>query len=309
MTGATSGKRPPFQCMHQQKRRLRLGLKIIITIVLLYLLLHKVKISNLYVAFSAADFRLIPLVLLMSLLMILLRSYKWYFLLRLKLEGVSYREAFVSFLGGMGLGVVTPARVGEVSRIFFLRTKDKFKAGALVILDRLFDLMTVFLFGTLGAIMVSEFTLAFLALLVTVPAFFIVSRPDLFYKGARWMLGKDLLPEPVTGLKSQSMAFMLLLAGLNFILDLASFYVLIYCFQPSAFRPIAFSFPIILLTNLLPITIGGIGVREGTSMLLLAKFGIPAAVAANASFLLYVFNTLIPGAIGAIFFVRKSRLG
>ena len=65
-------------------------------------------------------------------------------------------------------------------------------------------------------------------------------------------------------------------------------------------------YPIIILINILPLTIGGIGIREGASMITLSKFGIPPEAAVNASFLLFCANTLIPGLIGALFFSKAE---
>lgn len=51
-------------------------------------------------------------------------------------------------------------------------------------------------------------------------------------------------------------------------------------------------FPIVSLLTALPLTVAGIGVREGASIVLLGLFGIPASAALTASFLTLTVNFL-----------------
>jgi uncharacterized protein (TIRG00374 family) len=66
-------------------------------------------------------------------------------------------------------------------------------------------------------------------------------------------------------------------------------------------------FPIIILTNVLPFTIGGLGVREGTSVVLLSMFSISKEIAINFAFLWFIVNTFIPGAIGVLMTWKIKR--
>ena len=50
----------------------------------------------------------------------------------------------------------------------------------------------------------------------------------------------------------------------------------------------------------LPIAVGGVGVREGTAVLLLRSFGIAEAAAFNAFFIHFVIVQLIPALVGAL---------
>ena len=83
-------------------------------------------------------------------------------------------------------------------------------------------------------------------------------------------------------------------------------YLLLLAFQPIQYSTILSVFPLILLTNLIPVTIGSLGVREGTAIYLLSQFGVPAAIAISVSLLLFVFDTVIPGCIGSFFFNQRG---
>ena len=83
-------------------------------------------------------------------------------------------------------------------------------------------------------------------------------------------------------------------------------YILLSAFQPVAASTILMVFPFILLTNLVPVTIGSLGIREGAAIYLLSQFGIPAGAAVSVSLLLFLFDTVIPGVLGSLFFYSQK---
>jgi uncharacterized membrane protein YbhN (UPF0104 family) len=73
----------------------------------------------------------------------------------------------------------------------------------------------------------------------------------------------------------------------------------------SLFAALA-AYPLVIFANIIPVTIGGVGVREGVSAIILGRFRVAPEVAVSASFLLFCINTLLPGLIGA-FFVHRIK--
>ena len=57
-------------------------------------------------------------------------------------------------------------------------------------------------------------------------------------------------------------------------------------------------FPIITLSTILPIAIGGVGIREWTAILLLRRFGVPESAAFNTFFVHFVVVQLLPALAG-----------
>ena len=72
-----------------------------------------------------------------------------------------------------------------------------------------------------------------------------------------------------------------------------------------SFNVIFFTFPLVILANILPITIGGLGIRESVAVYCLAIFDIPGEIAFTATFYLFVINVLIPAIIGYFIFIRS----
>ena len=84
-----------------------------------------------------------------------LKSWRWRELLQM--QGIQYPgwDAFLVFVAGLFLGLVTPGRVGEMSKALYLK-QDKgvpvSEGLANVLVDRLFDLYTILVLGVAGLI-------------------------------------------------------------------------------------------------------------------------------------------------------------
>jgi uncharacterized membrane protein YbhN (UPF0104 family) len=60
-------------------------------------------------------------------------------------------------------------------------------------------------------------------------------------------------------------------------------------------------FPLVMLVNSVPITIGGLGIREGAAVLFFSQFAVQGSSALGAALLLFAINILIPGLCGLAF--------
>jgi uncharacterized protein (TIRG00374 family) len=88
-----------------------------------------------------------------NLLLFGLKSWRWRMLLRM--QGIDYRwrDAFLAFVAGLFLGLVTPGRVGEMWKALYLKQDCDVPVStglASVLADRLFDFYTILLLGALG---------------------------------------------------------------------------------------------------------------------------------------------------------------
>jgi uncharacterized membrane protein YbhN (UPF0104 family) len=58
--------------------------------------------------------------------------------------------------------------------------------------------------------------------------------------------------------------------------------------------------PLVLLANLVPITIGGVGLRETVGVLILGKEGMTPALVATGLFIVTVVDLFVPAVAGAL---------
>lgn len=285
--------------------RRRLALTSLVTLGLLYLIFKKVGLEEIAGALKTVNVRWFGLALLLMPLQLFLKVYKWRHLLRLNKYPVGFKEAAKSLLGGIAIGIVTPARIGEISRVLYLKGGQRLRLSGLVIIDKFFDLFVVLVLALGGLTLVSNLSLDLLLLfLLILPFYFLynprrvkepleklVNRLPFKDKASQVFSGLDTLTRPVS-------TFLLFFTFLAFVVDFFQFYLLIFSFGDVTLEATAFSFPLVNLATTLPVTIGGLGVREAVSVFALSLFGVAKEAALNASFSLFLINTLIPGIVG-----------
>ena len=292
-------------------------IKIVLTIAVLGLLLVKIKPEVVLNAFAHVKFDWLLLAILIGVVIVMLRWFKWHLLVRSALGMTQGAQTLASLLGGMAFALVTPARVGELSRVAFLSTGTRAEASGLVLIDRFIDLAVVLIFGVIGITVI--FGAGEWRLLV-VPLVIIILLAVIFKLDLLLRLGSNFIPikrlhewisQASAGLgrlSNSTLAANLMLTLLMTVLDIVSLYVLVRALGATNFKAVAFAYPIIMLTNLAPITISGLGVREMTSVKLFTTlFKIPSAIAFNATFLSYLLNSLTPALFGIYYFRRLDQ--
>ena len=81
-------------------------------------------------------------------------------------------------------------------------------------------------------------------------------------------------------------------------LELSSFHFLLRVFSPTGFATAVATYPYIALAGDLPLSFGGVGIREGVAALLLSPYAVPPAAAVDAALLWFVFGILFPAVLG-----------
>jgi uncharacterized protein (TIRG00374 family) len=93
---------------------------------------------------------------------------------------------------------------------------------------------------------------------------------------------------------------------ITLILTLASVYTLLLAFdEPISFAAFAAFFAIATAIDVIPISLNGLGVREGTYVFLLGLIGVPRAVALGVALLVRLL-VLIQASIGGVAFVWRN---
>jgi len=290
------------------------AIKLLLTLAILALLFTQINIQTLVAAFAKVKLEWMLLAAFLSMLMLLIRWFNWHLLVKKGLGEANYQQTFASLLGGMSFALVTPARVGDLSRVAFLKNGQRAEASGLVLIDRFLDLSVVLFFGTIGITVFFGTNTLPLLLIANIFLLIGIFKLDFFLQ-----LGAKLIPlkklQEITsaasiGLKRltlTALAINLSLTILLNLLDVISLYVLVRALGVDNLKAVVFVYPLVMLTNLIPITISGLGVRESTSVALFALFTIAKEVAFNATFLAYIINSLVPALVGLYFFRELNR--
>lgn len=241
------------------------------------------------------------------------------------MQGIRYpwRDAFLAFVAGLFLGLVTPGRVGEMSKALYLKQDQGVPASiglANVLMDRLFDLYTILVLGSAGlvwfrllptwalvlvvagtvasillpAVLLSERLAAWgLALLRRIP---LLRRYDARLTGATERFQQGLRP-----LLTLRLMGPLLLTQVAYLLFFVQGQLLALAVDlPIGYFYLAVCLSVAGVVTLLPISISGLGTRDATLIALFAPLGIAPARTIAFSTLYFLTFYVVGGAIGAV---------
>ena len=287
----------------------RAWVRVSLTLVLMALILAWVGPVSIWDTINSSR----PGPLLLSLLftpgVIGIKTLRWLLLARTQ-GPISFQEALRSYLAGLTLAVLTPLAAGEAGRGLFVRTGDRAGLTGKVVLDKLVDLSTVSIFAGIGLTLTEEPAVRAVGVVI-------FSGVVVAWGGMLGLLPK--LEVPIAGADGgwlTSFRISAIVSGLtstprsqlalNMALSLAGFtifysqaFVLLLAFWSEAPLTVVPYFPIITLSTILPIAIGGVGIREWTAILLLRRFGVAESVAFNTFFTHFVVVQLLPALAGA----------
>jgi len=239
---------------------------------------------------------------------------RWRWVTGLEAARVTWRTAWVSMLAGLGVGLITPLRGGEVVRPMFVAAGARVRLAGWVVIERMFDLSAVLTLCLLGLFYL-VFAGGVWATGTPVPAWMLLACPPLLagalgvpllvrYRPRRlWGALARLLPG-----KARELAEVRLTGrqfGLFYAISLLgeslSVLTMFFCLraygQMDLLTACALS-PLVMLHNLLPATPGGFGVRETVAVAVFAFFGFEREMILAAYLTNPILVLVIPGAIG-----------
>jgi len=130
-------------------------IKIVVTLAILIFLLWKVEFNT--VGFGDTLRAVRTGYFLLSLLGVIfvlgIKSYRWRLLIQN--EGASYSayKGFAAYMASDAVGIVTPGRIGEIARLYYLREESDisfYSAFKTIVSDRIFDFTMLGWFGLSG---------------------------------------------------------------------------------------------------------------------------------------------------------------
>ena len=273
-------------------------LLIIGTIVLVGLLYHRLDLHRIAHLRQAADWDVLPIAASVTLPFVLLKTLKWHHLLKTSQPKASYALALRSFLIGMGAALFTPARVGELARVACFPGR-RLEVLTLVLVDKFIDMSTLLGCFLLSLVLLSPW-MGLVGIFGVGCLWILMYTGFKFTKGTKWISQKSWLVERFRLLRQLPRRLIVLNAGFAcacFGLMFLQFYLLLSSLQPVGWQ-VGLTLPIILVVSSLPISIMGLGLREGMAALLLSRYGVPMESAVASAFSLFVINALLPGLVG-----------
>ena len=289
-------------------------LKIGLTILLFIVLFVKINPSEIIGILFSLHLSYFVIAIFFVPILYLIRTYKWSILL----DSIKIKTPFVNLFKvliiGVFYGLVTPGKVGEIVRAYYLDEKKSVTIPT-ILMEKIIDIfilvilsiLTVILFFTdysafwyILIILILSLILAIL-LLTNKKIILLLSKPfkieeenidiyiDIFSKliKDKGAMSKATILTICYYLTAYILAFFLLLS-----LDVNTWVVT--------------TLPLIVLMGNIPITISGLGLRESIATICFMLLGEKGAYGFSFSILLFFTITLLPGIFG-YFFVISAR--
>jgi len=267
------------------------NIRIILGIFIIFILIIILDPSKIItVLLSMNFFYLIPAVFVYALTLFIL-SYRWQKILQDMGIRISLPEAYSAFVGGLLISDITPGRIGELSRPLLLEKNNQGSRSFLsVILDRSIDLVTIILLGVFGIIFIIPGEKGKLIWALSIPVVAILLIIAAWH--SRVFLQKII---QFFRLPALNTIFQKLEEGCTYIPSLKKMTlrsvlltIVAWCGHTARFVIIAaslgyslqamqvvFILPLVSVLSIIPITISGLGLVEGSLAFILSDMGIP----------------------------------
>ncbi len=304
----------------------------LIGILILIYILYIIDLRKLFLILSSASPFLIIIAAAISLFSMFIINLRWLKIIKIMDMNISYRETLSILAKGITLGTITPGKLGELYRSKYLKDKTKKSFGVCfssVILCRLFDLFSLLVLGCLAILFftyyysVSIISPLFLIILILIfsTSLFIFSNHKRM-KSVLKPIVSSFIPENhksklrfhfnefYKGLYSIKIKNYLILLSYTLIMWCINIFT-VYLLSQSLNIQVSFFyyfliFPIILLINLIPISISGLGTSQASFMFFLFLKNIPAESAVALSFLVIFITGMIYALPGLVLYLIKK---
>lgn len=295
-------------------------------VILMYFVLSKAGFGNIPVYLSSMDFKWVILAAGLYTVDMLIRAYRWMLILRSNNIEVRVRDSFMAYNLGNSLNIIIPAKMGDLARSYYLKKKFDYSYSRTLpstFLDRLFDVLGVYVVILLCSIYIlarTELTpwlynifllgIAALVIIFVVMELLLRKREYIERIGNEKLQSLMLsLTEAFNGSFKDIRKFLLLLVcSVAIWLSEGLFTYLIFISMGQYLNPIILIFTtmIAILTKVFPVTPGGIGIFEGTMVLVLAMFGLGSGAAAAASAVNHLFMNLYTVMLGGYVLLKEN---
>ncbi len=312
-------------------KRQRMGtlLRLITSITLLAILFLLIDREALFRTFLSVNFTIYLLGLLAFAGTILTWTLRWHLFMRASGETISFGKALATLTIGVFFSMFLPTIVGtDLGRVYELARDDSYRKSNListVLLDRLMGLLTISLMAIIGLVIGSQFAadqgivltvLGTVGILVGGWGITFNKRSEQFIFGvfSRMPLVNrfaDSLHRVYSSLDAmyRKPALMLRAGTVSIINSLCTVVVTVLAARSIGVNaePLYFFIfmPIIWIIMTIPISLSGLGLREGAFVFFFSQVGVAPTDAIAISLLYYSYNVIV-GVVGGILLLTTS---
>jgi len=302
-------------------------LRFAIAIAIIIFLFTKISIPDVVGSIISAQLHYVILAIIVSILAWIVASYRLKFFSALQGLVISTFQAFEINLSTLFYGLFLPGGnlTGGIIKFYKLSSKDKKLSEAFITLaiERVFATLALCIIGLFFWALSTPKDLNLLVLSMVIILFGLGSFCSLIFidrdqRVIKWLLGLAnkvyVLPklnrfvENLSGLgriPSGSLIFMIAISMASQLLNVLVFFLLLESIDLDVpFVSIGWIRSVVVLVTMIPISISGMGLREGSFIILLGVYGISEDSAFAYSIIVFAVTRVLPGLLGGLLEAR-----
>jgi hypothetical protein len=287
---------------------------------------YKTLIGNIHLS---GLFIILAAIFLLALPSMALNPFRWQRLMRVQGIYYSFWQSFLMYQSSVYIGMFTPGRMGEASRVLYLKKDHSVgRAFVSIILDRLADIFFLLLFGYLAmflffdilrkGVLIFSIAISVLLLLVILvwknrPLKYFLQKIFYFFIPQKyqdlWRINFQDFFRDLRIYKFNDYVFTFFLTLVNW----SVYYLAVYLFAREiglSQIPVLYFFSalaIASLVTLLPISVAGLGTRDAVLLAIFSLFKTPPESTIAVSMFI-LFLTFLVAAVGLFCWLKKPIL-
>lgn len=287
-----------------------------IGIAIFIVILTQVDLKEVVKSLRQLDIFYAALPVVFTFLFLFFKVFRWRLLLKAQEIDLSWKDAFLIYASGLFWGLATPGRVGELSKLFYLKEEGYSLGKSLpnIILDRVLDISLLFLVAYFGMVYLSHlFRKTIITLTIILGLVVIISLWLFFHKEIRKKIMRKvfnlLIPQRMKdSVRENYQTFFRELKDLDrnrlsgSILMTIPIWLFYFIIMYILVRALGITIPFLYLSiccaismfvAAIPISLAGIGTRDLVLILLFANIGLNKNQAVSVSFICIYLNFII----------------
>lgn len=213
----------------------------------------------------------------------------------------SRKNELSSYLIGIPLRFMIPGGAATYGKMFFVQNSSKMASAMSVTSEKFFMTWTSWLYASLAVFF--YYPLLPFALRILIIALCMMIPIGAYMLLGRFEKSKKIQPEYL------KIAPMIMGNQILYVfITILQMWQILRIFEPIGFFPAAIRIALMNFANTIPITISGLGLREGFAIHFFKTAGINAEIAVSATLCLFIFHDLIPALIGSIVLLRTKKV-
>jgi hypothetical protein len=278
------------------KNRLLYFLKAIIGVALVFWILSQVDQEKFIGYFFSLDVSLLIFIIPLSMLSLLVQFLRWKYMISNYSDNFDSKDLIPSFFAGFTFRLMIPGGHAELSKVFLLPGKKRGKIMAFAI-ERVFQTIIKLLLAVwLLMVHFPQYLMIYIVISIAViVGYFVIPKLSIV---------NNLHEKPV----AYHVIFLwsvIFSAGVYLVM-VFQYYILLHSTYPISFAATSYTVVYLWSAGIIPVSISGLGIREGLAVYFFNLYGIPGAYAVATSLFLFAINAIVPALIG-IYYIYQKR--